>query len=244
MMYLVVDGPSGATFPVGRFEQIGVLVPGSGRGLAITGGDQASAYPVDHEPDGSSLFTVDADGASYTGKPFHYGGTLRLVASVNSNYAPWSVTIQIATDPLSGHEGHTYVGSGTTVMQVGQTFVIDWPLGADPPTTSDPGVLAPLGDPLEAFVGLQPFGQGNITQGIHYRQQVFAAIGTGDAVIRAPSAFDPVHAYFEAGPSQQFIVQDNPRWTCSPERGCATADATPPNSLPDRYFPAGATPAL
>ena len=48
---LLVSQSGGAAVPVGLFETVGVLIPGSGRSLTSTDPDRASAFPVQHQPD-------------------------------------------------------------------------------------------------------------------------------------------------------------------------------------------------
>ncbi len=195
---------------------------------------------VAQQPDGSTLVSVVPMGGAAWGKPAHFGGTVSLAASVGFSQSPWSITIQIATDPLSEHDQHTYLGSGTTVMQVGQTFVMTWPVGSAPPMTSDPSVLRPWTVPIENVT--QPVGDSTI-HSVRYMEQLFVAAAIGQVVLTAPTAFDPKDGR-RFGPSQRFIVRADPRWTCSPAEGCSTPIATGDNWRPDQYFAAGVTPSV
>lgn len=242
-MDVLISQQGGTAVPLGLYQTAGVLIPGSGRALTPSDSDRVQSGPVDRQPDGSSLFTVYPKASAAWGKPFHFGGTVGLTASTNTFQSRWSVTIEIATDPVSGYDLHTYVGSGTTVLQIGQTFLMRWPVGSAAPLSSDAGILMALTDPIEGFVASQPVGGSTVTHGTDYMEQLFVTVATGSAVLSAPSAFDPSRPT-NFGPSQRFIVRDDPRWTCSPAGGCSTPDAEQDNSRPDRYFPAGVTPSI
>jgi len=228
----------GGIVPVGIFQTIGVLIPGSDRTLSPSIPDRVMAQGAGHDPEGSSLVAVVPQGGAIWGQPEHLGGTVRLAASTGWFQSPWSVTIQIATDPLTGHDPHTYVGSGTTVMQLGQTFVMTWPVGSAPPTTSDSAVLRPWTAPIERVTN--PVGRGS-RPAMRYMEQVFVAAATGQALLSAPNAFDPKDGR-TFGPSQLFFVKDDHRWTCSPAGGCSTPVATEDNWRPDYYHPPPPTP--
>ncbi len=243
VMDLLVTQAGGAPTPVGLHELVGVLIPGSGRSLTPSASDRVTTGLVDQQPDGSSLVTVYPTATAYWGKPFHFGGTIELTASTNLHQSGWNTSIEIGTDPNSIYDLHTYEGAGTTVMQVGQTFLMTWPVGTPAPASSDAAVLTLLGNPVEVARATQTVGQSTIIKGIAYMQQLVVAVNPGNAKLSAPQAFDPAHLNRLFGPSQQFIVIDDARWTCSPSGGCSTADAEENNSRPDRYYPAGMTPS-
>ena len=99
------------------------------------------------------------------------------------------------------------------------------PVGAPTPTSSDAAVLTLLGKPVEVARTTQTVGQSTIITGIAYMQQLVVAVNPGNAKLSAPQAFDPAHLNRLFGPSQEFIVIDDSRWTCSPSGGCSTPDA-------------------
>ncbi len=230
LMYLVISQERGVV-PVGLFQTIGVRIPGSDRTLSPGSSDRIVEQGGENEPGGSTLLVlVPVAGADF-GKPLHFGGIVHLAATTGWFQSPWDATIQLTTDPLSGHDPHTYVGSGTTQMQIGQTFVMTWPVGAPPPVTSDPSVLRPLGDPIERAT--RTVGESS-AQSVSYMMQLFVGAGIGHATLAAPSAFDPRDGR-PFGPSQQFYVVDDHRWKCSPAGGCSTSAATEDNWRPDHY---------
>ena len=225
----------GAVVQMGLFQTAVVQIPGSNRSLTPSLADRVLAERLAVEPDGSSLLTVLPMAGWIGGKSQHFGGTVNLAATTGFLQSPWNVTVQIATDPLSGHDQHTYLGSGTTVMQIGQTFVMNWPVGSAPPTSTNTAVLRPLADPVELVT--QPFGVGTSTR---YMQELFVGVAAGQALLNAPTAFDPKTGE-KFGPSQRFIVNDNRHWTCSPAGGCFTPVASEDNWRPDHYYPPGVT---
>jgi hypothetical protein len=238
VMDLLISQDGGVN-QVGLFQTLGVRIPGPDRILTPNPADRAMADGLGNAPDGSSLVNVIPMAGWMGGRHQHFGGTVTLSASTSLSESPWTVTIQIATDPLSGHDLHAYVGSGTTVMQLGQTFVMTWAVGSAPPMPSDSTVLRAWTAPIERVT--EPFGNG-ARQPTRYMEQVFVAAATGKAVLTAPTAFDPTRDDKPFGPSQRFIVIDNSSWTCSPAGGCFTPVASADNWRPDHYYPPGITP--
>lgn len=53
-MNLLIAQAGSSPTPVGLYEFVGVLVPGSGRNLTPSPSDRVTTYLVDHQPEGSS----------------------------------------------------------------------------------------------------------------------------------------------------------------------------------------------
>jgi hypothetical protein len=249
---MLTDKDASRLVPVGMFQTVGVVLPGSGRAITVSDTGRLVAHPVPPQlqPDGMTmeLFVPDAPGE--VGTPYEFGGTVTISAPASGDHPQWTATLVIGTDPRGDAGGGpfvgggAFVGSGTTVMALGQGFVVSWADGGATPTSSVPSVLRPFGAPELVHNGYQLIGKTAVTSGHTYWQQLYVGVGVGSATLtlsRAVHTLDDNLGSF--GGTQRIVVHSVPGFTCSPEHGCVQTAALSGPTSPDHYYPAGATPS-
>ena len=250
---LLTEKDTSQTVPLGMYQTVGVLLQGAGRTINVSDPELLVPYAVQEQPAGMTFERFVPDSPNGAGRPYVFGGTVTVSAPATAGQPAWQATVIMGTDPrgqvsgLNGVGAGAFVGGGTTVMTVGQSFVVSWAAGRPAPASSNPPVLRPTGDPVTVHNGYQQAGQTTMTSGPDYEQQLFVAVGVGIATLSAAGdairTVDPNAAAF--GGSQTFVVRLVPGFTCSPTAGCV--QTTPVGSQgfdrPDRYYPAGVTPS-
>lgn len=243
------------TVPVGAFQSVGVLLPGSHRTVTPSDAGLLVPYgPAAFVPDGMTLLTFRPDQPGDVGRPFVFGGVVSLSAPATADHPLWMAQLIIGTDPLdvnfvppSFPQGSgAFTGGGTTVMALGQSFVVSWSAGGGAPTSGSASVLQPLGAPVRvhsAWQGSQspPY---SVRTGPEWLQQLFVAVGVGSAMLTVPDAVHTLDRNLGSfGGNQTFVVRSTPDFSCTVDGGCheLTMPQTGP-TRPDHHYPAGQTP--
>jgi hypothetical protein len=223
---------SNKVVPLGFGQYLGVLLPGSGRTIEGSDGVRLIPYlPTVDQPDDMTFEQFWPGATMNTGT---FGGTVTLSSraqparAVGRSLPAWHLTVVIGSDPRGEFNQGTYSGRGTTTMVTGQSFVVSWPVGGAAPTTSDVSVLAPVGPITTVHSAYQPGGQTTFSVIKTFTQQLFVATGVGRAKLNAPDAMppgcnaspEPACSTGRVGPSQDFVVRNDPTWTCSVRHGC------------------------
>jgi hypothetical protein len=235
--------------PVGMFQTVGVVLEGSGRVINVSDAGRLVPFPVGPQPDGMTLELFRPDAPEQAGTPFEFGGAVVISAPASGPHPEWMATLVIGSDPRGDGGGGPFVGSGafagsgTTVMALGQSFVVSWPAGGTAPKSSDSSVLEPSGDPMLVHSGYQLTQKTSVTDGPAFLQQLFVGVGVGTATFTLPDAIHTVAGDASSyGGSQDFVIRLVQGFTCSPERGCVQNTAGGPDR-PDKHYAANETPA-
>jgi hypothetical protein len=216
--------------PIGFYQAVGVLLPGSGRTINASDAGRVISYrPTVDQPDGMTYESFTPGTLNYTGKPPPFGGLVDLRAPAQGRLPSWHVLLMIGSDPFGENIQGTYSGRGTTLMVTGQSFIVTWRVGGAAPTTTNASVLSPVGPVLTLH---SAYGKGpNYAFSVDktFTQQLFIATGIGTATLNAPDAMPEgcnaapsasCHSLL-VGPGQEFDVRDDPGWSCSLGKGCS-----------------------
>jgi len=210
--------------PLGAYQTLGVLLPGSDRQIDTSDSKRLIPYhpTVDQPPD------MTFAEFSPTGATPPFGGKVEISASAQGGNPRWHVTVMLGTDPQSDGWPAGYIGSGTMLLAPGQSFVMSWPVGADAPTSTDPTVLAAVGEAMPVHSEYEAGPDYRFIVYKTFNQQLFLAAGSGTAQLAAVSALPP-RCNSEPGPgcstipvgcSETIRVIDDAGWQCSLDRGC------------------------
>lgn len=234
---------AGRVIPISSAEWVGVLLPGK---VGVTVSDTArlvASAPSSVQPH-NQTFLLFMTAQPVTGRPWTFGGRVTLSSPAVGKEPEWQVTLIIGTDPVTKTDGMaayaSYFEYDPTNLALGQTFSLNWPLGYVPPFSGNDRVV----EPVSGIVTLnQGYSQGwvpPIYTGEAYDQQLFAAVGVGDAVLSLPrpagGGCEIKNTQGACLESPTIHVERRPTWTCSVDDGCTQVNWDGVSrSRPDQY---------
>jgi hypothetical protein len=139
------------------------------------------------------------------------------------------VTLIIGTDPETKFDGRSAYPSyfiREANLALGQTFNLNWPVGYTPPFSSDERVLAPVTGVIAMDEGYANYAITTVYTGPAYEQQLFAAVGPGEAVLSLPRAAGSKDCAIKDTQGHcletpTVLVESRPTWSCSTDGGCS-----------------------
>jgi hypothetical protein len=218
---------SGQTVPVTPGMDVGVLLPGKAV-IVVSDVSKLASVAVANQPSNHTFRIFRPISEPVPGQPWAYGGKVSLSSPADGTRDEWHVTILIGTDPPWKWDGWAADPSSflsvETNLAPGQTLSLNWPLGLAPPSSSDQRVIAPITGVITLDLGHANIRGDRVTAGPSYQTQLFAAVGTGTAVLIAPHATNSVcYAKRTNGNCLErttVYVEPQPGWNCSADSGC------------------------
>ena len=226
---LVTEGNAGQVIPITPFDPVGVLLPGK---AVVTVSDESrlAAVPVPQQPPDKTFRIFKPVYDPVPGKPWTFGGKVTLSSPAAGTRREWHVTLIIGTDPQTktdGRSAYTSYFSGADLnLALGQTFTLNWPVGFAPPSSSDERVLAPVTGVIAIDEGHANIAVTRVTAGPSYEEQLFAAVGSGEAVLSLAQAVGSQGCAIKDTQGRcletpTLHVESRPNWMCSVDGGCA-----------------------
>jgi hypothetical protein len=227
---LLTEKNAGEVIPITTFDSVGVLLPGTAL-VKVSNESRLVAVPVPQQPPDQTFRIFKPVYEPVPGKPWTYGGAVTLSSPAAGTRREWQVTLIIGTDPLTKTDGRSaypsyFSGASELKLALGQTFTLNWPVGFAPPSSSDERVLAPVTGVIAIDEGYANIAVTRVTAGLTYEEQLFLAVGSGQAVLSLPRA---VGSQGCANKDTQghcletptLFVESRPTWRCSVDDGCS-----------------------
>ncbi|HET7467078.1 MAG TPA: hypothetical protein VFL29_10450 [Candidatus Dormibacteraeota bacterium] len=229
---LLTDADAGAVISV-RFDQnIGVELAGSGRTIKASDSKRMQSTTPSFQPGGKTLRFFNAVAtATLPSRLESFGGTEVLSAPAQGANPAWQVTLVIGSDVLGF--------SVWNVETLGESWVYAWPIGGQPPVSTNAQVVAPSGPPVEVTKATLDFTAKTVTVNGTFEQQMYYAAAPGKAFLTDP--FNRPLANNESLQPYEVIVKVSTDWSCTVASGC-TQTVVGASQWPDQHYTYGQTP--
>jgi hypothetical protein len=227
---LLTEKNAGEVIPITTFDSVGVLLPGTAL-VQVSDESRLVAVPVPQQPPDQTFRMFRPVYEPVPGKPWTFGGRVTLSSPAVGTGRQWHVTLIIGTDPQTKTDGRSaypsYFSRASQLnLALGQTFTLNWPVGLAPPSSSDERVLAPVTGVIAVDEGSANIAATRVTAGSTYEEQLFAAVGSGQAVLLLPRAVGSQGCAIKDTQGHcletpTLFVASRSTWTCSVDGGCS-----------------------